>query len=567
MRGERWDAAVRGDLDDALRGVRATLATAGFPFELPGAAAARQSTATLLAELDDYLIPRLRRIDAPLLAVVGGSTGAGKSTLVNSLVRAPVSVSGVLRPTTRGPVLVCHPEDGVWFGERSLLAGLARSNRPGEGLLQVVSAPELTAGLALLDAPDIDSVVAANRALAHELFAAADLWLFVTTAARYADAVPWGVLRGARDRGTVIAIVLDRVPPPVRDEIATDFARMLHAQDLGSAPLFVVRESTLDGHGLIGEPEVATIKEWLDAVASSAPQRRRVTRRTLIGAVATARQRVDGLARAADDQAREASTVAVAGREPFVQAVSDVEASLRGGSMLRGEVFSQWQELIASGELRTALRMAERPRRPRRAAPGSAEPLMPGRRFQAALAEALAALVTDVDLTATERLRARWREAAAGRELLAQDDALGRPWPGFTDAAYDLVHGWQQWLRGLARTEAPRVRTATRSYGTAATVLLGTVAAVAPPAADITAPGLAPDMLRAVVENESAYALGERARGEFLIRVGQLLSLEAERHLAAVSAVGVDPGLGTALREGSARLGMARSAFATLDAA
>jgi hypothetical protein len=294
-------------------------------------------------------------------------------------------------------------------------------------------APSSPPGLALLDAPDIDSVVAANRALAHELFAAADLWLFVTTAARYADAVPWGVLRGARDRGTVIAIVLDRVPPLVRDEIAADFARMLHAQDLGSAPLFVVRESTLDGHGLISEPEVAPIKEWLDAVASSAPQRRRVTRRTLIGAVATARQRVDGLARAADDQAREASTVAVAAREPFVQAVSDVEASLRGGSMLRGEVFSQWQELIASGELRTALRMAERPRRPRRAAPGSAEPLMPGRRFQAALAEALAALVTDVDLTATERLRARWREAAAGRELLAQDDALGRPWPGFTD--------------------------------------------------------------------------------------------------------------------------------------
>jgi hypothetical protein len=111
------------------------------------------------------------------------------------------------------------------------------------------------------------------------------------------------------------------------------------------------------------------------------------------------------------------------------------------------------------------------------------------------------------------------------------------------------------------------VRTATRSYGTAATVLLGTVAAVAPPAADITAPELAPAMLRAVVENESALALGERARGEFLVRVGQLLSLEAERHLAAVSAVGVDPGLGTALREGSARLGMARSAFATLDAA
>ena len=39
----------------------------------------------------------------------------------------------------------------------------------------------------MLDAPDIDSVVQ-NRQLASQLLAAADLWLFVTSAARYADA-------------------------------------------------------------------------------------------------------------------------------------------------------------------------------------------------------------------------------------------------------------------------------------------------------------------------------------------------------------------------------------------
>ena len=262
--------------------------SATFPCDLPSAGPAREGARTLAAQLDDYLIPRLRRIDAPLLAVVGGSTGAGKSTLVNSLVRSPVSAAGVLRPTTRGPVLVCHPADGAWFGERSLLSGLARSNRPGESQLQVVSAPLLRPGLALLDAPDIDSVVAANRELARELLAAADLWLFVTTAARYADAVPWAVLRGARDRGTAVAVVLDRVPPEARDEIAADFARMLREQDLGAAPLFVILESTLDGHGLLGELAVAPIKTWLDTVASSSSQRRGVTRRTLLGAVEAA---------------------------------------------------------------------------------------------------------------------------------------------------------------------------------------------------------------------------------------------------------------------------------------
>ena len=71
----------------------------------------------------------------------------------------------------------------------------------------------LPPGLALLDAPDVDSVVETNRELAGQLLAAADLWLFVTTAARYADAVPWDLLRTAQERGTALAVVLDRVPP------------------------------------------------------------------------------------------------------------------------------------------------------------------------------------------------------------------------------------------------------------------------------------------------------------------------------------------------------------------
>ena len=61
--------------------------------------------------------------------------------------------------------------------------------------------------------PKHHSVVSTNRELASTLLAAADLWVFLTTAARYADAVPWQMLHTARDRGTAIAVVLNRCPP------------------------------------------------------------------------------------------------------------------------------------------------------------------------------------------------------------------------------------------------------------------------------------------------------------------------------------------------------------------
>ncbi len=211
-------------LPTALGRLRAAISAADYPLSLTSAAEARKVGAALVAQLDDYLLPRLGRLDAPLLVVVGGSTGAGKSTLVNSIVQARVSAPGVLRPTTRAPVLVCNPADTQWFRQGDLLPGLTRTTRPSDDphTLQLVAAPALTPGLAFLDAPDIDSVVDQNRQLAAQLLAAADLWLFVSTAARYADAVPWEMLHTARRRGTVTALVLDRVPPEAAAEVTTE---------------------------------------------------------------------------------------------------------------------------------------------------------------------------------------------------------------------------------------------------------------------------------------------------------------------------------------------------------
>ncbi|KWX00028.1 hypothetical protein TH66_13760 [Carbonactinospora thermoautotrophica] len=120
---------------DSLGGLRTLLGEVRLPLEVPGAARARQGRWEIVGQLDDYVLPRLRQLDAPLLTVVGGSTGAGKSTLVNSVVGAEVSRPGVLRPTTRAPVLVYHPEDERWFAGERILSGPGRAAgdapRPG----------------------------------------------------------------------------------------------------------------------------------------------------------------------------------------------------------------------------------------------------------------------------------------------------------------------------------------------------------------------------------------------------------------------------------------------------
>src|SRR5215211_304251 len=111
-------------LPDALQRLRDSVAVAPLGLATTGSDAAARTARSVVDQVDDYLLPRLRDLDAPLLTVVGGSTGAGKSTLVNSLLGADVSQAGVLRPTTRGPVLVCSPADRPAFAGDRVLPGL-----------------------------------------------------------------------------------------------------------------------------------------------------------------------------------------------------------------------------------------------------------------------------------------------------------------------------------------------------------------------------------------------------------------------------------------------------------
>ena len=288
-------------LETALLGLRHPIVTVPLVFESPGVAEARAERVKLLSQIDDYLLPRLRQSGAPILVALVGSTGAGKSTLMNSLVGKQVSATGIRRPTTNSPVLACHPDDARWFAENVFLPTLPRVRQQGlampgrDGLLVIAASDGMPQGVAVLDTPDIDSVVQAHRDFAHQFLDASDLWLFVTTARRYADAAVWEMLQDARDRGAALAVALSRVPPPAAAELATHFDAMLEANGLREVRRFVVPETTITDSQLPADV-AAPIREWLADTARREDRRVAVLTQTMSGVLDTFRSRVPALA-------------------------------------------------------------------------------------------------------------------------------------------------------------------------------------------------------------------------------------------------------------------------------
>src|SRR5438445_10627576 len=187
-----------------------------------GDPAARDRARQLLEHVRAYVLPRAAALEVPLLVVIVGPTGAGKSTLMNTLARSPVSPTGVLRPTTREAVLLATDPDAEAL-LRSALAGMP------EGRLVRAPAAAARAGLAIVDAPDLDSIERGNRVVADALVEAADLGIFVTTATRYADKVPFDVLQRIAARGLPLLLVVNRLPGEDADRaiVLGDLRRVL----------------------------------------------------------------------------------------------------------------------------------------------------------------------------------------------------------------------------------------------------------------------------------------------------------------------------------------------------
>ncbi len=400
----------------------------------------------LRRHVTEYLGPRAQNAAAPLVVVILGSTGSGKSSLFNALAGRAASPSGVLRPTTRRPMGIVHPAEAG----QDLLPGMASRDA-----VDLVTDPAARRGLVVVDAPDFDSVELTNRALAEELLEASDLVVFVTTATRYADQVPWTILGRVHQRGVPLLAVLNRLPPETddADAVVADYRGLLERGSLTDAGAFgrlevvPVLEGALDAeHDALDADAVAPIRDALDRLMADDVARRALARRSLASALEGLPAAVDEVASEVDEEQAAARALVATADRAFSDRRTALGEELGRGAFLRAEVLRQWQDFVGAGQVARILsqgigRVAATIRSLFR--PGPAAPAVEVR--EAAFADLVALAVQHAD-AAARRTATAWIDDPYGAKAIAVDARL---WGASPDLADRLSTDLEVWAAGV----------------------------------------------------------------------------------------------------------------------
>lgn len=444
-------SAVTPPVGQALNDIIKRVSETRFALQTENSSAGQAAHSALSSELNDFVLPRTNRTRTPFLIAVGGSTGAGKSTLVNSLVGRTVSPSGVRRPTTGNPVVVHHPTDAKYFESTHFLPDLPRSSDAASQTPGVVLITDdgIEPGTAVLDCPDIDSIAESNRLLARRALMCADLWLFVTTANRYADATPWTLLKTAAARNTSVAIVLDRVPPEANREVRHHLSSLLSDAGLANSPIFSVAELTLE-EGLLPHSAIYPIMSWIAQVGSESRSLERIRSRTLSGAISALPGRVEELADYVETQEVAHASLHSAVDAKFTAASAGLNEVFSDGRVLHGEVNARWQDFVGTGQLFRGLEptMARMRDRISAAVTGKHDAATP---LHIAILRSAAISLREQAISVVDEVNAEWRKSPAGSALIDLQPELRQASSGLEDLVKAAVSNWSDEVNALIR--------------------------------------------------------------------------------------------------------------------
>ncbi len=420
------------------------------------------------------LLPRLSAEAPLLLAAIAGPNNVGKSTLFNALAEERLSPAHAEGGLTKQCLAVAHPDTASGAGWDALTRRYSVRNVPaGEaapvdvpgpvGRLYLARAQHLPAGLVLLDTPDVDSVVAANRERTEALLVTVDVLVFVVSRHTYqnaalvaflkeavAQARPWLVLYNEASDEALARAHLEKLTRDVgQPPLARFFSPHDAAVEAGTAPL---RPQPLDGGpslaALLGDPVLGA-------------QLRRQARRASLATAQEELRRVHAavLASAADPArlvGRLRDTLFSAGAQAALHAVpADILVEAFREELDARSRLHRWVRTPFRG-LATAVSALGK--RMRRSFTGEAHPpaVDPAREADRVLREGLARLLESLapELSAWtgDSTTRRLLEAAVGEETLSALRGAAPLVAADTPADREALHAF---CRQLVRQELP----------------------------------------------------------------------------------------------------------------
>ena len=294
-------------------------------------------------------------------------------------------------------------------------------------------------GIALVDSPDIDSIEHANRELTDRLAEAADLGIFVTTATRYADRVPWEVLgRAARPRA---AARRGREPDAAGRGRPVDRAGR-HRR--GSSPTRVSRPRASTWSAIPEGAARSVHRRPRQGRGRARPRADRRARRGSRRAPGTCRARAGRAAspasrrsseRVADDlehEAIESDALRRFAKHAFETEAAALRERLAGGTFLRAEALRQWQAFVGADEITRFFSSGIGRVRGTISALIRGTPRAPVAEVREDALADLTALARSHAGEAARRTATSWSEERSTRELVAADASLWTPRPGST---------------------------------------------------------------------------------------------------------------------------------------